>query len=66
MPTCVHGNVCRAWMKKTNSIAPLNQDCPVCAYFKPKSAESESHILFDDYVMCYDAEHDRYIAERIH
>lgn len=37
MTICVHGNVCRAWMARTNSIAPLSTSCPRdCRHYEPK------------------------------
>lgn len=66
MTICVHENVCRAWMKKTDSIAPLTPFCPACAYFEARSDANKSHIMVDEYVTRYDAEHDQYIVKRIH
>ena len=66
MTVCVHGNVCRAWMKKIDSGVPLTPFCPVCAYFEPESDSIKAHIMADEYVTRYDAENDRYIVERIH
>ena len=35
MPACLHGDVCRAWMKETNSFVPLSSHCPnKCPYFE--------------------------------
>lgn len=36
MAACVHGDVCRAWMRQTGSIAPLRASCPNCPWFEPK------------------------------
>lgn len=37
MPACIHDDICRAWMKKTNSIAPYSNICPRgCEYFERK------------------------------
>lgn len=37
MAACIHGEVCRAWMELTGSIAPLTTRCPMgCAYYRPK------------------------------
>lgn len=30
MAACIHGDVCRAWMRQTGSIAPLRASCPNC------------------------------------
>lgn len=40
MPTCVHGDICRAWMMsdRTRGNAPLVCTCPNgCKFFRPKS-----------------------------
>lgn len=50
MPSCVHGNVCRAWMNKTNSFAPLSQYCPECVYFKLKNDVSDPHNTIDEVI----------------
>lgn len=35
MATCIHGNVCKAWMSRTESVAPLSSKCPYrCEYFE--------------------------------
>ena len=37
MPACIHGDICRAWMKKTHNRAPYNDICPRgCEYFEKK------------------------------
>lgn len=36
MAACIHGDVCRAWMRQTGSIAPLRASCPNCPWFEPK------------------------------
>lgn len=39
MPTCIHGDVCRAWMMsdRTRGNAPLVCSCPNgCKFFKAK------------------------------
>lgn len=33
MAACIHGDVCRAWMRQTGSIAPLRASCPNCPWF---------------------------------
>lgn len=35
MAACIHGDVCRAWMKQTGSIAPLRVSCPNCPWYEP-------------------------------
>lgn len=35
MAACIHGDVCRAWMKQTGSIAPLRASCPNCPWYEP-------------------------------
>ena len=66
MTACVHGNVCRAWMKKIDSGVPLTPFCPICAYFEPVSDVSKWYPMADEYITRYDAENDRYIVERMH
>ena len=66
MAACVHGNVCRAWMKKIDSNVPLTPFCPVCAYFEPVMDKNKWYPMADEYVTRYDVENDRYIVERIH
>lgn len=44
MTKCVHGNVCRAWMRKTGSIAPLTVKCPnKCPFYEP-DFDTRAHI----------------------
>lgn len=64
MPACIHGDICRAWMNITNSIAPLSQHCPICPYFEPESDTNKIHIMADEYYTYYDEEYDRYIIKR--
>lgn len=64
MPSCIHGNVCLAWMTVTNSIAPLSKHCPICKYFDSESDKNKMHIMADEYYTYYDEEHDRYITKR--
>lgn len=66
MAVCIHGNVCRAWMKKIDSGVPLTPFCPVCAYFEPVRDKNKWYPMVDEYVTRYDAENDRYIVERMH
>lgn len=35
MAACIHGDVCRAWMKQTGSIAPLRASCPWYEPYRP-------------------------------
>lgn len=66
MPVCVHGDVCRAWMNNTHSIAPLSPYCPVCPWFEPENNPNRPHTMIDDYEVYYDEEDDRYIIQRRH
>lgn len=46
MPTCVHGDVCRAWMMsdRTRGNAPLVCSCPNgCKFFEAKF--SNRHVI---------------------
>lgn len=65
MSTCVHGDVCREWMRKTNSIAPLSQFCPVCVFFE-RGDQNKQHMRIDEFDMYHDMEHDRYIIQHQH
>ena len=64
MPSCIHGNVCLAWMTVTKSIAPLSKHCPICKYFDSESDTNKMHIMADEYYTYYDKEHDQYITKR--
>lgn len=43
MAACIHGDVCRAWMRQTGSIAPLRASCPSCPWFEPKCRDNDSN-----------------------
>lgn len=64
MSSCIHANVCLAWMNVTNSIAPLSKHCPICAYFDPERDANKMHIMVDEHHTYYNEEHDRYITKR--
>ena len=35
MTVCIHGSVCREWMRRTGSLKPLSSACPKgCGYFR--------------------------------
>lgn len=39
MTVCVHGNVCREWMRRTESLSPLSAICPEgCEHYRKKAA----------------------------
>ena len=39
-PPCIHGNLCRAYMKEAHCI--LRQDCPGgCEFYQPKEVSNE-------------------------
>lgn len=38
MTVCIHGNVCREWMRRTGSLKPLSAICPEgCKHFRKKA-----------------------------
>lgn len=38
MTVCAHGNVCREWMRRTESLKPLSSTCPEgCEHFRRKA-----------------------------
>lgn len=42
MPSCVHGDVCRAWMYRTGHKSPLVCTCPNrCEFFQAKFKHTE-------------------------
>ena len=37
MPACIHGDVCREWMRRMDKGVPLSSVCPNgCIYFQAK------------------------------
>lgn len=51
MAACIHGYVCRAWMRQTGSIAPLRASCPNCPWFEPKYP-SRTNDAWQDFMCC--------------
>ena len=49
MVACIHGDVCRAWMRQTGSIAPLRASCPNCPWFEPKYRTNDP---WQDFMSC--------------
>lgn len=43
MAICIHGDVCKAYMKRCGLISPLSNKCPNgCKYFKESNAISNA------------------------
>lgn len=49
MAACIHGDVCRAWMRQTGSIAPLRASCPNCPWYEPKH---RPNCPWQDFMSC--------------
>lgn len=42
---CIHGEVCRAWMRKVDTVAPLTASCPACIHYAPRPTTREVVII---------------------
>lgn len=54
MPACIHGNVCRVWMRMMNCGKPLAATCPNgCAYFESKRVVQDEVVSKDAFNKLY-------------